>query len=139
MFLFSVIHNSNTSALELNSNMAKINRLAFQWNMIFNPNPKNISTGIHFQSEIKSNIASPTPKLHFPKTSWYLIILNTRLFFEKHLETVLCKIKLQVLSVSCRISYPGQFWSHSVKHLFVPTLIIAIFMIKPTMHCLTRN
>ena len=41
MFLFSVIHNSNTSALELNSNMAKINRLAFQWKMIFNPDPKN--------------------------------------------------------------------------------------------------
>ena len=39
--LFFVIHNSNTSALELNSDLAKINRWAFQWKMSFNRDPKN--------------------------------------------------------------------------------------------------
>ena len=38
--LFSVIHDSNTSALELNSDLAKIKRWAFQWKMGFNPDPK---------------------------------------------------------------------------------------------------
>ena len=38
--LFSVIQDSNTSALELNSDLAKINRWAFQWKMSFNPGPK---------------------------------------------------------------------------------------------------
>ena len=50
--LFSVIHDSNTSALELNSDLAKINRWAFKWKMSFNPDPKKTSTGSHFQSEI---------------------------------------------------------------------------------------
>ena len=38
--LFSVIQDINTSALELNSDLAKINRWAFQWKMSFNPDPK---------------------------------------------------------------------------------------------------
>ena len=43
--LFSVIHDSNTTALELNSDLAKINRWVFQWKMSFNPDS-------YFQSEI---------------------------------------------------------------------------------------
>ena len=39
--LFSVIHDSNTSGGELNSDLAKINRWTFQLKMIFNPDPKN--------------------------------------------------------------------------------------------------
>ena len=35
-FLFSVIHDRNTSALDL----AKINKRAFQWKTSFNPDPK---------------------------------------------------------------------------------------------------
>ena len=50
--LFSVIHDSSTSALELNSDLAEINRWAFQWKMSSNPDHKKTSTGIHFQSEI---------------------------------------------------------------------------------------
>ena len=38
--LFSVIHDSNTSALELNSDLVKINRWLFQWKMNFNPDHK---------------------------------------------------------------------------------------------------
>ena len=46
--LFSVIHDSNTSALELNSDLAKINRWAFQRKNEFQPRSKKISTGSHF-------------------------------------------------------------------------------------------
>ena len=35
-FLFSVIHDSNDSALELNRELAKIHRKAFEWKMNFN-------------------------------------------------------------------------------------------------------
>ena len=52
--LFSVIHGSNTSALQLNGELAKINSWAFQWRMSFNPDPKknkNTSTGSHFLLE----------------------------------------------------------------------------------------
>ena len=35
-----MINESNNSALELNSDLAKINRWAFQWKMGFSPDPK---------------------------------------------------------------------------------------------------
>ena len=38
--LFYVIHDGNTSALELNGDLAKINGWAFQWKMSFKPDPK---------------------------------------------------------------------------------------------------
>ena len=45
---FYVIHDSNTSAPELNSDLAKINRWAFQWKMNFNPDPKNQAQEVIF-------------------------------------------------------------------------------------------
>ena len=37
--LFSAVHNANTTAKELNDDLVKINRWAYQWKMIFNPDP----------------------------------------------------------------------------------------------------
>ena len=95
--LFSVIHDSSTSALELNSDLAKINRWAFQWKMNFNPDPKKQAQEVIFSRKSKAishpplvfnnnNVIQTTSQKHLG------IILDTRLSFEKHLETVLCKI-----------------------------------------------
>ena len=37
--LFSVVHNANKRAKELDDNIVKINIWAYQWKMIFNPDP----------------------------------------------------------------------------------------------------
>ena len=37
--LFSVVHNVSASARELNDDLKKINKWAFQWKMSFNPDP----------------------------------------------------------------------------------------------------
>ena len=95
--LFSVIHDSNTSARELNNDLAKINRWAFQWKMSFNPDPKKQAQEVIFSRKSK---ATSHPPLVFNNNNVMQaashkhlgIILDTRLSFEKHLETVLCKI-----------------------------------------------
>ena len=95
--LFSVIHDSNTSTLELNNDVAKINRWAFKWKMSFNPDPKNQALEVIFSRKSK---ATSHPPLVFNNNNVMQaasqknlgIILDTRLSFEKHLETVLCKI-----------------------------------------------
>ena len=58
------------------------------------------------------------------------IILDTRLSFKKYLETVLCKKerKLYILSVSCWVSYPDQFWSYCIKPLFPPPWLCWYFL-----------
>ena len=95
--LFTVNHDSNTSALELNSDLAKINRWSFQWKMSFNSDPKKQAQEVTFSRKSKAilhppsvfnnnNVIQTTSQKHLG------IILDTRLSFEKHLETVLCKI-----------------------------------------------
>ena len=52
--MFSVIHNSSTSALELNNDLAKINRWAFQWKMSLNPDPKKQAQEVIFSQKSKA-------------------------------------------------------------------------------------
>ena len=98
--LLSVIHDSNTSALELNNDLAKINRWTFQWKMSLNPEPKKQTQEVIFRR--KSKAISQSPPLVFNNNviqaksqKHFGIILDTRMPFEKDnllpLETVLCK------------------------------------------------
>ena len=78
-----------TSALELNSNLAKINRRAFQWKMSFNPDKKKQPQEVIFNRKAKAisypplifdnndnnNVMEATSQKHL------VIILNTRLSF----------------------------------------------------------
>ena len=95
--LFSVIHDSNTSALGSNNDLAKINRWAFHWKMSFNPDPKKQAQEVIFSRKSK---ATSHPPLVFNNNNVMqaasqkplAIILDTRLSFEKHLKTVLFQI-----------------------------------------------
>ena len=51
--LFSVIHDSNTSALELNNDLENINRWAVQWKMSF-MHPKKLSQEVVFCRKSKT-------------------------------------------------------------------------------------
>ena len=95
-------------ALELNSDLAKINRWVFQWKMGLNPDPKKQAQEVIFSRKSKaiSHLALVFNNNKVIQTH-VGVILDSRLSFEKHLETALRKIK-KTLSVSCRISYPEQ-------------------------------
>ena len=60
MSLFSVIHDSNISALALNSNFAKINRWTFQWKMICKLDPKKQVQEVIFSQKSKAISHPPT-------------------------------------------------------------------------------
>ena len=61
MSLFSLIHDRITSALELNSNLAKINRWPFQKKTSFNPDPKKKAQEVIFGG--KSKAVSHPPRV----------------------------------------------------------------------------
>ena len=92
-----MIHDSNSSVLELNNNLARIDRWAFQWKMSFNPDPKMQAYEVIFS--LKSKVISHPP-LVFENNNVIQatfqkhigITLGNRLSFKKYLETVLCKI-----------------------------------------------
>ena len=51
--LFSVVHNANTTANELNNYLVKINRLAYQWKMSFNLDPSKQAQEVTFSTKTK--------------------------------------------------------------------------------------
>ena len=51
--LFSVVHDINTSTIELNSDLKKINDWAFQWKMTFNPDRSKQAREIIFSRKSK--------------------------------------------------------------------------------------
>ena len=51
--LFSIVHDVDTSAIELNKNLYQINKWAFQWKMSFNPDPSKQAQEIIFSRKTK--------------------------------------------------------------------------------------
>ena len=54
--LFSVLHNGNTTAKELNNDLIKISRWAYQWKMSFNPDPSKQAQEVIFSRKTKNTI-----------------------------------------------------------------------------------
>ena len=63
--LFSVIHNINSTANDLNSDLMKISNWAFQWKMRFNPDPKKQAQEVIFSRKINK---TDHPPLYFNQT-----------------------------------------------------------------------
>ena len=94
--LFSVVHDINASAIELNSNLKKINDWAFQWKMVFNPDRstpaqeitfgRKLKTAIHTLFLFNNNIVSQVnSQKHLG------VILDVKLTFEEHLKNIFNK------------------------------------------------
>ena len=59
MALFSVVHNANTTAKELNNQLVKINRSVYQWKMGFNPDPNKQAQEVIFSKKTKKEYHPP--------------------------------------------------------------------------------
>ena len=56
--LFSVVHDVNTSAKNLNDDLKKVNDWVFQWKMSFNPDPRKQTQEIIFSRKSKRSTFS---------------------------------------------------------------------------------
>ena len=95
--LFSVIHDVDASANELNNDLHQINKWAFQWKMSFNPDPSKQAQEIIFSRKTKKIFH---PSLRFnnsivsqsPYQKHLGIFFDARLNFEEHLKAVTTKV-----------------------------------------------
>ena len=55
--LFSVIFGKDFSAKNLNDNLNRINNLAFQWKMSFNPDPNKQTQEVFFLAKFKNHLS----------------------------------------------------------------------------------
>ena len=95
--LFSVIHNVNTSANELNNDLYQINKWVFEWKMSFHPDPSKQTQEIIFSRKTKKIYH---PSLNFDNSivsqslyqKYPSIFLDAQLTFEEHLKVITTKI-----------------------------------------------
>ena len=94
---FSVVHNVNASARQLNDGLKKIDKWAFQWKMSFNPGPSKQAQEVIFSRKLKklphlslvfknNNVLQTSSQKHLGVT------LDVNLTFDKHLSNVLNKV-----------------------------------------------
>ena len=96
--LFSVAHDLNTSASDINNDLKLISDWAFQWKMSFNPDPSKQAQEIIFS---RKKMKSSHPSVYFnniPVNSSSVhkhlgMLLDDKLSYEHHLKFVLTKIK----------------------------------------------
>ena len=95
--LFSVVHDKNTSAKELNNDLRKISNWAYQWKMSFNPDPLKHTQEVYFSRKItKTNhptlIFNDNPVHQVALQKHLGMFLDCKLNFEEHLKTIANKI-----------------------------------------------
>ena len=94
--LFSVVHDVNISAKEINDDLQKVNDWAFQWKMSFNPDPSKHTLEVIFSR--KSKRSTHLPLVFNNKVSQTFsqkelgVILDFKLTFEEHLNNILAKV-----------------------------------------------
>ena len=107
--LFSVAQDITLSAKNLNDDLEKINKSAFQWKISFNPDPNKQVQGIFFSRKLnKPNHSS----LNFNNTVVIQLtthnplgrMLDTKLDFQDHLKDKLSKIsrRIRPLLTTCK-------------------------------------
>ena len=95
--LFSVIHDVDASANELNNDLYQINKWAFQWKMSFNPDPSKQTQEIIFKRKTRK-ICHPSLRFNnsivsrSPYQKHLGIFLDVRLTFEEHLKVITTKV-----------------------------------------------
>ena len=104
--LFSVVHNKNISANELNNDLRKISNWAYQWKMSFNPDPLKQAQEVIFSCKMtKTN----HPTLVFNENPVHQVALHKhlgmsldcKLNFEEHLKTIINKI-IKTIGLLCK-------------------------------------
>ena len=95
--LFSVVHDKNTSAKELNNDLRKISNWAYQWKMSFNPDPLKQAQEVIFSRKMtKTNhptlVFNENPVHQVALHKHLGMYLDCKLNFEEHLKTIINKI-----------------------------------------------
>ena len=57
--LFSVVHNANTTAKELNNALIKVSNYTYQWKMSFNPDPSKQAQKVIFSRNLNNDYHPP--------------------------------------------------------------------------------
>ena len=96
--LFSIIQDPNESAKYLNLDISVISQLAYQWKILFNPDPKKSAHEVIFfrrkNEETHSSVFYDNIEVSRTDSQNHLrLVLDNKLTFKKHVKDKLNKLK----------------------------------------------
>ena len=105
--LFSVIHDVNSSQIDLNEDLDKINNWAYQWKMSFNPDPSKKAQEVIFSRKVNNVLHPPLTFNNVDvgqiRSQKHLgMFLDFKLSFNEHLETVYAKVN-RGIAILCKL------------------------------------
>ena len=109
ILLFTIVKDKNESANILNNDLSLISRWAYDWKMLFNPDPKKPAQEVIF-SRKKQSQSHPTISLNnipVERASYQKhlgIILDENLNFKQHVDNAILKIN-KGISVIKKLCY----------------------------------
>ena len=111
-FLFSVVHDIDTSENNLNYDLAKVSERTFLWKMRFNSNLTKQAPEIIFS---KKKTVSIHPVVYFNNTllksthKHLRMILDFKLSFENHLQSVFSRVNKTIgLTIGENLTYSSE-------------------------------
>ena len=140
--LYSVVHDPNKSASDLNHDLEMINQWAYQWKMSFNPDPNKQATEILFSCKKKPVDHPPlifngTPVSRLNEHKHLGLILTSTLSFGKHIIEKVKKAKKNIGIIKHLNKFlPFKTLIHMYKALVRSHLDYCdiIYHIPPTQH-----
>ena len=126
--LFSVIHDVNSSQIDLNEDLDKINNWAYQSKMSFNPDLSKKAQKIIFSRKVNNILHPPLTFSNADvgqiRSQKHLgMFLDFKFSFNEHLKTVFANVNRGIAILhKLQTVLPRE----DINHLFVPILITAM-------------
>ena len=100
--LFSIVHNMNTSTINLNNDLNKTKNWTIQWKMNFSPILEHKLRRLYFQESFKKQIiikfiSTRTPFKQVLSKKHIRMYVDIKLIFQEHLNNVLSKVNKTIV------------------------------------------
>ena len=112
--LFSIVKDENESANALNYDLSQISKWAFNWKMLFNPDPSKPAQEVLFSRKKKTQSHPEVSLNNIPvECSSYQkhlgLILDEKLYFKQHIDNAVSKINKGIAVIKkLRYSLPRK-------------------------------
>ena len=128
--LFTIVKDKNESANTLNNDLLLISKWAYNWKMLFNPDPSKPAQEVLFSRKKKTQIH---PAISFNNTQverashneHLSVLLDEKLNFKQHIDTIILKIN-KGITTKLRHRLPRKSLMIIYKAFLRPLLIMEI-------------
>ena len=133
--LFTIVKDKSESANILNSDLSEISKWAYNWKLLFNPDPSKPAQEVVLSREKKeqSHPGISLNNIQVERTSYHKhlgLILDEKLNFKQHIDSALLKMN-KGIPVIKKLRY-SKIFAYNLQSLFSTPNILWKYHLRPT-------